>query len=208
MRWVNIKLVLIDPSNSTFCSHFGNSDIGKFLAQIPKFEEIKTLPANIEFQIYTPNGIKGTQPNEYRDCVDIAVKLAFGFNLVQEDFNLKKLKESIMEHPVVMAISNNDSIDKNFIAGGYAFRIKQTSDFEKVKLVNNFEIIINSTMKFAAATDLNNRSMELRTELDERLELEDMCYNNTDPDIVTLTELSKFCITAQTELLGEIEAQI
>ena len=68
------KIILIDPSNSEFSQHI-TLGLNKVL-----LGEHNIAAYDKKLQIYTPNGETGTEPNQYRDCTDIAVKIALGFN--------------------------------------------------------------------------------------------------------------------------------
>ena len=121
----NGKVLVIDPSNFLFSSHLSNTEFNQALSSI-KLPTIETIHKRI--QIYTPDkaiGI-GSAPDKYRDCSDIAVKLAFGFNVQP----IKAFDEgSIKTHPVVVRISNNNLINPmEIIPEKIPARIKQTSD--------------------------------------------------------------------------------
>ncbi len=66
--------MIIDPNNSQFSAHLSN-----FRPEI--FEAIYT-PNNL-YKIYSrPEGSRtGFASDKFRDCIDIAVKLAFGLNI-------------------------------------------------------------------------------------------------------------------------------
>ena len=132
------EIIVIDPSNFTFSSHLANDDIKAIYADAPV--EIKTYHKLV--QIYKANGAIGSEPEKYRDCVDIAVKLAFGFNVRTEWERLDV--RLVGECDVVKAISNQDEIDKSYPKVGCSARVKQSSD---LKVVSVFRAIEESIAK-------------------------------------------------------------
>ncbi len=117
------RTLVVDPSNFLFSSHLANTDFNKELADagLPVIETIHK-----KIQIYKPNNEIGTgyAVDKYRDCGDLAVKLAFGFNKqMLTTFD----KKSIEEHPVVIRLSNIGTIDKSIFEEKSVVRIKQTS---------------------------------------------------------------------------------
>ena len=72
------EISVIDPSNFLFSSHIANLN---HVVAHDKLNKITTLHKGL--QIYTP--IKeniGSKSDQWRECIDIAVKLAFGFNKI------------------------------------------------------------------------------------------------------------------------------
>lgn len=78
------QIVVIDPSNSEFSLHLsselnddiiqelGKGDLGKY--------PITIIAALESYRIYNVSGVKGRGSDQFRDCVDIAVKIAFYLN--------------------------------------------------------------------------------------------------------------------------------
>ncbi len=123
------KVFLIDPSNYYFSSHIANADINSKLGDV----QIQ-VPSQKGYKIYSPLSSDQTGFSEklWRDCIDIAVKLAFGFN------NLGLNTNDIRKDSVVKLLTNNPTIDNNiFYSNVYSVRKKQTSDTSKVKEFNN-----------------------------------------------------------------------
>lgn len=129
------SIQVIDPSNFLYSSHLANTNFnGELTAQhLPQIETIHK-----KIQIYKPDTKVGTGNafDKYRDCTDVAVKLAFGLNaqpLTTFD------DASIKTHPVVVRVSNSERVDEAIVEEKIPSRIKQTSslvaqeDFAKIQ---------------------------------------------------------------------------
>lgn len=135
------EYIVIDPSNSTFSSHLAckinNNLIG---------DSIKIITSEKELKIYSPASKDniGPNPNQYRDCIDIAVKLAFGLNQI-DTIDIKDLTnlESIQE------ITNNTHIDKYIpsLPDEFSLRIKQASETKIVKHISSLLKYIDKQLK-------------------------------------------------------------
>lgn len=186
-------LVVIDPSNSVFSSHLSNEDISGAL-NIKELNKIIT-PQKKAVQIYKAvKGKVGDGPGEYRDCVDIAAKLAFGFNKAGGIMDVNKLHN----HPVVKSISNSNKIDESFFALDGAFRIKQTSDKGVVDKVNKLEELIHRSIKTVGAFD-ETMHKSLTNQRKELVKKEDQSYKHSTPSIENLVEFEKDLV----KVLGE-----
>ena len=96
------KILVIDPSNPTFSSHLVNYD--KSLLEVDYSEKTKIYaPVSDKSEIGKKlielyNSVTGISTDQYRDCIDISVKLAFGLNNSFEKCssikNIKALKLS------------------------------------------------------------------------------------------------------------------
>jgi hypothetical protein len=131
---------VIDPSNFIYSSHVSNTYLNNSLTaqRLPIIESKHKVT-----QIYTPNKTTGIGPrfDQYRDCTDIAVKLAFGFNKTPiDDFN------NIKGHTVVVRVSNNDDIDTTIIEPKIASRIKQTSSIVAQEIFIKTQAIIDDRL--------------------------------------------------------------
>ncbi len=198
------EILIIDPNSSEFSRHFSNDDIHESLKYIAGFQSL-TIPKE-KFQIYKPVSDKvGFGSGQYRDCIDIAVKLAFGFNdKAKGGLNEKGIDHNrISEHTVIQAISNLDTVDKNFFVSGCAFRIKQNSNIEKVKLVNKLEKIMDEGMKMLAAYDMRLKEYFKFELVDRNPQKLDLPYLiGVEKNIVSYI---KEIITEQEALLGDLE---
>lgn len=136
-----IKYLVIDPSNASF-SHIlaGASD------------DIR-LCFNKKLQIYKPSTSVGPKPDQWRDCIDVAVKLAFSmeenirigiFNpVVREDarghtgeIDFNSLKESAP----IKEVTNQSEMYKKIPdeVSQHATRLKQSSDVKVAKKVTTY----------------------------------------------------------------------
>jgi hypothetical protein len=156
----------------------------------------KDLDASIEIitlhkalQIYKPEGRVGPNFEDYRDCIDIAVKLAFGLNVTKPDINLIQLKEgkenSIITLEAAQLISNQSKFDSTFPKIKQPVRIKQNSDVQISKVFSVVENIIDRNLNIItqynklmsheyAGTYLNI----LKTNIAPKEELEALVYHN------------------------------
>lgn len=110
------KILIIDPNNPQFSAFLKNvsPDI------ISSYR--------VDDKIYTRAGNSG--PEAWRDCIDIAVKLAFVLNNSQTNY---LDIPSIIKSPEVKLITNNPIIDDNiFYSKIFPVREKQKSDLKKI----------------------------------------------------------------------------
>lgn len=116
------NIIVIDPSNSTFSKYLA-SEISNLLVSGKLMDQTLKVPAN-EIKIYTPGKDVGPNPNQYRDCIDIAVKIAFGLNKHTGIIDVSK----ITELPAIKEITNQKLINEAFVSSYEAARIRQASD--------------------------------------------------------------------------------
>lgn len=118
---------VIDPSNFLFSSHLSN-----YKPQVASTTyEIKTFHKGI--QIYKPGGAIGPNPDQFRDCIDLAAKLAMNFNASSTYHDLSDIKTSLLACEVVRKVANQ--IDTKIMDPKLPVRVKQTSD---VVLIEQF----------------------------------------------------------------------
>lgn len=139
----NSNFLIIDPSNSEFSKHFGLLGVNNILSMELE-KEINIFVSPVNYKIYEQNKEIGTGYafNKFRDCVDIAFKLAKKFNLLKDQkisFNINEKENNVFNEKeanlIVKAITNNidydDGIDKalcetKFLK--YPLRGKQLND--------------------------------------------------------------------------------
>ena len=118
------SILVVDPSNFTHSSHLSNTNFNDELVRqaLPPIETIHK-----KLQIYKPDTKVGfgNAFDKYRDCTDVAVKLAFGFNLCPI---IAFDEKSIKTHPTVVRVSNIKAIDNSIIEEDVPSHIKQTSN--------------------------------------------------------------------------------
>jgi hypothetical protein len=131
------KILAIDPSNPMFSTH------------LSKYKGIETLcSTDDKYKIYSPiskdsvlgkeiikkfQSITGYSKEQYRDCIDIAVKLGLLLNLDQTQYTTI---EKIIGSEVAKLVTNNPLIDKLRFKNEELVRTKQSSNHEKMVLIN------------------------------------------------------------------------
>jgi len=114
------KVLVIDPNNPQFSAFLKNVN------------PIIQSSYRADDKVYARAGESG--PESWRDCIDIAVKLAFVLNTSETNY---KDVAGIIHSPEVKLITNNPVIDdKIFYSKNKVIREKQTSDFKKIILFN------------------------------------------------------------------------
>lgn len=139
------EILVIDPSNFIFSSHLCNADIVPLHDLLDKI----TVLHKKDIQIYLPQGEVGRGNNQYRDCVDLSAKIAFGLNKM-DNWSKLDLKE-IKDWDVITELSNNRKIDSSIIALDLPIRIKQTSDTNTIRKFNMIEKSINNILKIVSS---------------------------------------------------------
>lgn len=147
------EILVIDPNNPTFSLHLSNDDMKKSIEVHPKLDSIKTT-TKLKEQIYKAGGTQGSNAEQFRDCLDIAVKLAFGLKSAHQlDV------DEISQYPVIKALSNNAAINeslpfsasKGFVKN--SFRAQHKSNIEVgMKL---YQLSIAAKQKIADLDDTN-----------------------------------------------------
>lgn len=144
------EYVIIDPSNSTFSRHIALRSNNELIDGT-----VRIIAPEKEIKIYAPvNKDKiGPNPDQYRDCIDIAVKLAFGLNKYTDNINPAKLAEL----SVIQEITNQTVINETFEQNGGVVRIRQASEdnvryFSK-KLIDKFNQQLKIVLQYKKAVD-------------------------------------------------------
>jgi hypothetical protein len=131
------KYLVIDPSNATFSYPLAGTH-----------EDIRLCVSN-KLQIYKPQATPGPNPDQYRDCIDIAVKLAFNLMVNSKlDFDNIVVKElgdntgyidfqSIKDNPSIKEITNQKVMYSKLpkAVESYPMRAKQSSEVKQEKQV-------------------------------------------------------------------------
>lgn len=116
------QVLVIDPSNSDFSKHIAyNADV-IYGYDSPGQISVPYLP----IKIYSPYGPVGPNPSEYRDCTDIAIKLAFGLNKHVVPIDMRKLRELSVVQEVTNQVDINDCLV--FDAKKTPARMRQATD--------------------------------------------------------------------------------
>ncbi len=144
-------IILIDPSNSDFSKHLA-SEMSNLLVSGKLMDQTLKIPTK-EIKIYTPAKDTGPGSKQYRDCIDIATKIAFGLN----SLDLKEIIsiENVLNKPFIEQINNNtfkpilgtvESILPQTVKdlfkpeSGNVWRIRQASD-------DNIRIEVDNVLK-------------------------------------------------------------
>ena len=122
------NIIVIDPSNSTFSKYLA-SEISNLLVKVELMDQTLKAFTN-ELKIYTPSKNIGPNPEQYRDCIDIAVKIAFGLNNHKGVVDVSK----IMELPAIKEITNQKLINEAFVSEYGVVRIRQASE-DKIRTI-------------------------------------------------------------------------
>ncbi|MCC2645971.1 MAG: hypothetical protein K0R02_36 [Rickettsiaceae bacterium] len=132
------EYVIIDPSNTKHSQHLCSNS-----ARIFGNDKVKLVAPTKIFQIYVSGGKEtvgvGPNPDQYRDCIDIAVKLAFGLEREEGKIDPGKLADI----KAVQEVTNQEAINKSLvdIPKDTSFRMKQASDNQ---IRNNVDILIKA----------------------------------------------------------------
>lgn len=144
------EVVIIDPSNSNFSRHIALNTNNELIDGT-----VRIIAPEKEIKIYSPASKDkiGPNPDQYRDCIDIAVKLAFGLNKREGKIDPIKLAEL----PVIQEITNQTVINETFEQNSGVVRIRQASEdnvryFSK-KLIDKFNQQLKIVLQYKKAVD-------------------------------------------------------
>lgn len=124
------KYLVVDPSNAEFSTIL-----------VGAHENIRVC-FNKKIQLYKPNGETGNTPDKWRDCIDIAAKLAFNLNKNSQNIELETIKDfeyinsnSLKDNISIQEITNNSDIYRKIPdeVKYYSFRVKQSSNLIEQK---------------------------------------------------------------------------
>lgn len=157
---------MINPSNSSSSSHLYYLGLSNLLSYEGLSQILACTKKNI--RIYqTPEGSsKGANFDQYRDCIDVAVKLGFGFNDAEMG-GLPTLNKTddFASVDVIRRITNNSSINKRALHfETIPTRLGQASDIEIEKLFYTTATSIFSSLT-AMTTKFGLRASEIVDEL-------------------------------------------
>ena len=171
----NFQIFVIDPSNSDFSKHLDNHVVEALISvsctAITGGRWVDIVVPQKPLQIYPiPEGEQpGPNPDKFRDCVDLAIKLARGFNLMTEglkvSFSLEKLASDtvyVSDLPVVQVVTNNRDINKNLVLEHkmLPLRGKQSTDTRSAEILYDLEV------KIKAQKDLVKNEVQLASTKD------------------------------------------
>lgn len=176
-------IIVIDPSNSAFSSHLSKFNDNRLNGCSWKISTLPIDPQKI-LKIYeAPSEVpKGTNFDEYRNCTDIAVKIAFGLQTLSDGFKISV--NDLCNSSFIKNLSNIDDINPHIFYdkievptknGGqkicnHPTRIQQASDPElvsmfhllertidnEVKILDEFNLISNTLIKLGLNSNRNS----------------------------------------------------
>jgi hypothetical protein len=152
------EYLVIDPNKVSHSSHIAGTGIHDrdFSIMIPKISDIYTGPKDKT----------GPKVEQFRDCIDIAVKLALSFEAKGNPIDQDRLDTN----EVVQMVSNNADLDKAIlkVTGEKAVRIKQRSNTESIKKFHQIEIILDEDIKRLDAID-HGKAVSCKKEYEAKL---------------------------------------
>lgn len=150
-------ILVIDPNNPKFSGHLQHIKVigqQNFL--------VSNSPSDMH-KIYAPKPNTKTGPTKdlYRDCVDLAVKLAALLDIDPVDY---QSVDQVMQSNAVFLISNREPITKfpKRIVEDLPLRIKQVSHLGKLEVINN------DLLKYANSLDKKEMEATLKLKAAEK----------------------------------------
>lgn len=196
------EVTVIDPSNFLFSSHLSKPDLG--IAH-PLLSKITTIHRSTQIYKAPSSKMVGPNKNQYRDCIDIAVKIAFG--LSQHEWILIDSEKEVKKHPVIQNISNETELDKNIIVKTFPTRIKQASDIRTIDKFNKIQKTLkeNLAMVYSKYLDLHNKlATSYKAAIIHNETYRDTLKGMVDFNKKILNELLENLDSEHTILVGEV----
>ena len=139
------KLIVIDPSNSSLSSHIAD------LYNVDIFADTDFYVPKREIRIY-----EGDKEAGYRDCVDIAVKIASGLQQHEGGIKWKKMIvgdkiEEVIDFgsiPVMQEVTNNSKLNPGFPDDIGVVKIRQASDITIREKIDSILPILQTQERF------------------------------------------------------------
>jgi hypothetical protein len=181
------EVVVIDPSNFFFSSHLSNDDMLSSLKH-DAFKKITTRHDQIQIYSAPDKNNIGSSPEQWRDCIDIAVKLAFVLDkeACKKDKPLEfiDLNTITKEYDFIQIISNAPNIDKSIKFQDVSCRIKQASDVNKMKQFFNIEKVFDKNLQMLKEVSSKSNDQTLQKFKEPYTKLYSI-YNLQYKDILT-----------------------
>ena len=160
----NAKIYVIDPSNFSFSCHLSKFNPELVITKY-SMDKIYELPSSIKSDIGKKltekyKSVTGSRSEQYRDCIDIAVKLALGINTKKSiDF------DKIVDMDVVQEITNNPKVNLNLpFDQNTVSKIRQASNESVRKYANSLYVNIDKKNKEFACFKCRIRTKTYRTQ--------------------------------------------
>ncbi len=162
------KIIVIDPSNPDFSKHIATNSVRLFRESEGNFEI--TIPPIQKIYVPFNKDNVGPGPDQYRDCIDLSAKIAFGLNKLNGYINT----QDIMSSSVIQEITNQEQSNKSlFFSSDEAIaRIRQASD-DNIRA--KFQELLLSFDKLTKATDCYSKSESLEIQKNN-ITLFSQCY--------------------------------
>ena len=197
----NKKIYVIDPSNFSFSCHLSNFNQALVITKY-SMDKIYEPPSSIKSDIGKEltakyKSVTGSRSEQYRDCIDIAVKLALGIN-IKKSIDLDK----IVDMDVVQEITNNPEVNLNLpFDQNTVSKIRQASNESVRKYANSLYANIDKKIKSSHA---------LNTELEQKLIEHSFNIFNKNYDYenykVAIKDLLSLDKTVSSELISHINS--
>lgn len=118
------QILVIDPNNPMFSSH-----LSKYQDDYYTLQTLCTTDPSFKIYSRPEKSETGFSTDKYRDCIDIAVKIAFVLN---NSGNSYENFDEIMNSQVIKLVTNNAIIDGVVLSDNFPTRVKQISNFDKI----------------------------------------------------------------------------
>jgi hypothetical protein len=157
------QILVIDPNNPMFSSHLSKYDNGSVIQTLCTTDQ--------KYKIYSrpEKSETGFGQEKFRDCIDLAVKLAF---LLNQDQTPYLTIDDIMASNAVRLITNNSAIDGMVFTPQDLVRLKQSSNIEKIMQCNEQMQTVSrqETQKAQEALKLfQKRTEEIKLEYESKM---------------------------------------
>jgi hypothetical protein len=184
-------IVVIDPSNFFFSSHLSNDDIHSNITH-KNFNKIITKHEQIQIYVAPDKNNIGCLPNQWRDCIDVAVKLAFIIdieaNKKDKPLEFIDLNKITKDYEFVQMVSNTPNIDKSIKFPDISCRIKQASDVNKMKQFFNIEKVFDKNLQMLKEVSSKSNDQTLQKFKEPYMKLYSM-YNSEYKNMLTLSTM-------------------
>jgi hypothetical protein len=193
------EIVVIDPSNFFFSSHLSNQDMFSSIKH-ENFGKITTKHEQIQLYVAPDKNKIGALPEQWRDCIDIAVKMAVCID--REVYEKSKalefidLNKIIKEYDFVQMISNAPNIDKSIKFKDISCRIKQASDPNKIKQYFDIEKVFDKNLQILKEASSKTTDVHLQKLKEPYIKLYDQ-YNFSYFNILSNPKIDYNEITSQ-----------
>lgn len=170
-----MQIFVTDPNNSTFSSHLDHPIFKACINSALSATDSSHLWVDIvaskkPIKIYTsPESTSlGPNPNQFRDCEDIAIKIASWFNrtdvTISQTLSFESKDSSIVDLPIIQALTNADDTNKDLTSSHkiYPLRVKQSSNIDAVLQIAAFEKTLKTQKDVLTTIKRSDLSMKVK----------------------------------------------